>query len=242
MNWHQRMPHHGKSGIIIVIKETAKQSMHNFQFFADNAKPKILCLGAHADDIEIGCGGTILKLAREYPKAEFHWVVFSAEGKRAEEARRSAEAFLGNIASKKLDVQTFKDSYFPFVGATIKDYFVNLKEEISPDLVITHYSNDSHQDHQLIAKLTWNAFRDNFILEYEIPKYDGDLGIPNFYVQLNKSFVQAKISTISGIFESQIYKQWFGEETLRSIMRIRGIECNSPSKYAEAFYCRKIVM
>jgi LmbE family N-acetylglucosaminyl deacetylase len=215
--------------------------MHKFQFFVDNAKPKILCLGAHADDIEIGCGGTILKLAQKYPKAEFQWVVFSAEGKRAEEARSSAEAFLGNIASKSIDVQAFKDTYFPFFGASIKDYFVNLKKDLSPDLVITHYSNDAHQDHRLIAELTWNAFRDNFILEYEIPKYDGDLGIPNFYVHLNESLVQAKIGNVCKIFQSQKQKGWFGEESFRAIMRIRGIESNSPSKYAEAFYCRKII-
>ena len=215
--------------------------MNKLQFFVDNKAPKILCLGAHADDIEIGCGATILKIAQEYPKAEFRWIVFAAEGKRAEEARQGANSFLSDIESKVVDVQAFKDSYFPFVGASIKDYFVNLKKEFSPDLVFTHYSNDAHQDHQLIAKLTWNAFRNNFILEYEIVKYDGDLGIPNFYVHLNESLVKRKISNICGIFQSQIGKEWFGEETFRSIMRIRGLESNSPNKYAEAFYCRKIV-
>jgi LmbE family N-acetylglucosaminyl deacetylase len=216
--------------------------MHKFQFFADDAKPIILCLGAHADDIEIGCGGTILKLAREYPKAEFHWVVFSAEGKRAEEARMSAEAFLGHNPSKTIDVQSFKDSYFPFLGASIKDHFVNLQKDLSPDLVITHYSNDAHQDHKLISKLTWNAFRDNLILEYEIPKYDGDLGAPNFFVHLYESIVQEKIALLCKIFQSQKQKTWFDDESFRAIMRIRGIECNSPSKYAEAFYCRKMLI
>jgi LmbE family N-acetylglucosaminyl deacetylase len=216
--------------------------MNKFQFFVNNKTPKILCLGAHADDIEIGCGGTILKIATEYPKAEFRWIVFTAEGKRAKEAHQSANSFLTDIESKVIDVQAFKDSYFPFVGAAIKDYFVNLKKEFSPDLVLTHYSNDAHQDHQLIAKLTWNAFRDNLILEYEIAKYDADLGIPNLYVHLNESLVQRKITNICEIFQSQIEKEWFGEEAFRSIMRIRGIESNSPSKYAEAFYCRKIVV
>ncbi len=216
--------------------------MNKFCFFVDGLRPKILCLGAHADDIEIGCGGTILKLVKEYPEAEFHWVVFSAEGKRAEEAYESAQSFVGNAALNVVDVQVFKDSYFPFFGAAIKDYFVNLKKEVSPDLIITHHSNDAHQDHQLIAKLTWNAFRDNLIIEYEIPKYDGDLGTPNLYVHLDENFVQGKISKVCRIFQSQKAKFWFGEDTFRSIMHIRGIESNSPSKYAEAFYCRKMVI
>ncbi len=163
---------------------------------------------------------------------------------RGNERKKLVEAqklFLGILRQKVLDVQAFKDTYFPFFGAAIKDYFVNLKKDLSPDLVITHYSNDAHQDHRLIAELTWNAFRDNFILEYEIPKYDGDLGIPNFYVHLNESLVQAKISNVCKIFQSQKQKSWFGEESFRAIMRIRGIESNSPSKYAEAFYCRKII-
>jgi LmbE family N-acetylglucosaminyl deacetylase len=216
--------------------------MHKLQLFVGKTAPKVLCLGAHADDIEIGCGGTVLRIAEEYPKAEFRWIVFSAEGKRDGEAHQSADCFLADIESKVIDVQKFRDSYFPFVGAAIKDYFVSLKKEFSPDLVLTHYSSDAHQDHQLIAKLTWNAFRDHFILEYEVAKYDGDLGTPNFYVHLNEDLVQRKITSICEIFQSQIEKEWFGEETLRSLMRIRGIESNSPSKYAEAFYCRKIVV
>ena len=216
--------------------------MHKLQLFADKTKPKILCLGAHADDIEIGCGGTVLKITKEYPKAEFRWIVFAAEGKRAKEAYQSANSFLTDIEPKVIDVQKFKDSYFPFVGAAIKDYFINLKKEFSPDLVFTHYSDDAHQDHQLIAKLTWNTFRNNLILEYEIAKYESDLGIPNLYVHLNESLVQRKIIGICEIFQSQIEKEWFEDETFRSIMRIRGLESNSPSKYAEAFYCRKIVV
>jgi LmbE family N-acetylglucosaminyl deacetylase len=216
--------------------------MHKFQFFAGNKRPKILCLGAHADDIEIGCGGTILRITKEYPNAEFRWVVFSAEGKRYEEAYQSANSFLTGIETKVLDIHTFKDSYFPFVGSEIKDCFVDLKKNYSPDLIFTHYENDAHQDHQLVAKLTWNAFRDHFILEYEVPKYDGDLGSPNFYVNINEDLVQRKITKICEIFQSQNGKQWFEEETFRSLMRIRGIESNSHSNYAEAFYCRKIVV
>jgi LmbE family N-acetylglucosaminyl deacetylase len=216
--------------------------MNKIRLFVDNPEPKILCLGAHSDDIEIGCGGTILRLVQEHPKAEFYWVVFSAKDQRAQEAYKSAESFLGKVTSKSIHVEKFRDSYFPYIGASIKDYFVDLKKEFSPDLILTHYSNDAHQDHQLIAELTWNAFRDNLIMEYEIAKYDADLGVPNFYVHLDESYVKRKTSKILKVFESQIDKQWFGEESFRSIMRIRGLESNSPSKYAEAFYCRKIVV
>jgi len=216
--------------------------MLKWRFFDENTKPKILCLGAHPDDIEIGCGGTIISLVKKFPETNFCWVVFSGDDKRAKEAYQSAKIFLNNAVSKSVVVKHFRESYFPFVGSQIKDYFEELKKEVSPDLVFTHYSNDAHQDHQLISKLTWNTFRDNFILEYEIPKYDGDLGTPNLYVHLDEPTVKIKIANICEIFKTQIEKQWFGEETLRSIMRIRGIESNSPSRYAEAFYCRKIII
>ena len=216
--------------------------MNKLHLFVNKPKPKILCLGAHSDDIEIGCGGTVLRIVQENPGVEFHWVVFSAEGQRAKEARESAELFLGNVDSKVINIEEFRDSYFPYIGASLKDCFVDLKKNFSPDLIFTHYSHDAHQDHRLIAELTWNAFRDNLILEYEIVKYDADLGIPNFYVHLSESLVQRKTNTICRMFESQINNQWFGEESFRSLMRIRGIESNSPSNYAEAFYCRKIVV
>ena len=215
--------------------------MLKLRLFGENRKPKILCLGAHSDDIEIGCGGTILRLIKEVPKAQFYWVVFSGDGKRSEETYRSANIFLNGVCSKKIDVQNFRESYFPFVGANIKDYFEKLKKECSPSIVFTHYTDDAHQDHQLISNLTWNTFRDNFILEYEIPKYDGDLGTPNLYVHLDESVVQRKINSICNIFQTQKEKPWFREETFRSILRIRGVESNSPSKYAEAFHCRKMV-
>ena len=216
--------------------------MHKINLFSNIQKPKILCLGAHADDIEIGCGGTILRLVQEYPEAQFHWVVFSGEGQRANEAHRSAEKFLSDITSKIIDVQAFKDSYFPFVGAAIKDHFIILKKTFDPDIIFTHFTKDAHQDHRLIGELTWNAFRNHLILEYEIAKYDADLGIPNLYVHLNQNLVQKKISNICTLFKSQSDKEWFGEESFRSLMRIRGLESNSPSKYSEAFYCRKVVV
>jgi len=215
--------------------------MLKLRFFEKNQKPKVLCLGAHADDIEIGCGGTILKLIEEAPESEFYWVVFSVDQKRSKEAYESANFFLRGVKSKKVDAQQFRESYFPFMGANVKDYFEKLKKEFSPDVIFTHHNLDAHQDHRLISSLTWNTFRDHFILEYEVPKYDGDLGHPNLYVHLNESHAQRKISHILNIFETQRGKTWFTEETFRSILRIRGIESNSPTKYAEAFHCRKMV-
>src|SRR5262249_40438759 len=150
----------------------------------------VLCLGCHSDDIEIGCGGTLLRLAQEYPRAEFHWVVFSATGKREAEARRGAELF-GGSRVKGPHLKSFRDGFMPFVGAEVKDTFEGLKS-VSPDLVFTHNRRDSHQDHRLIAELTWNTFRDHFILEYEIPKYDGDLGQPSVFVPLEAETSQLK--------------------------------------------------
>lgn len=216
--------------------------MLKVRFHDGSQKLNILCLGAHPDDIEIGCGGIILRLIEEVPEAQFYWAVFSGDEKRGKEAWESAKIFLKKVKAKKIDVQNFRESYFPFVGAKIKDYFEKLKNEFSPDVVFTHYGNDAHQDHRLISNLTWNTFRDHFILEYEVPKYDGDLGTPNLYVHLNESDVKRKIKNICDIFKTQKEKQWFTEETFRSILRIRGIESNSPSKYAEAFYCHKIVL
>jgi len=219
----------------------AKTRMHKVRLFEENQKPKILCLGAHPDDIEVGCGGTVLRLIEEVPEAQFYWAVFSGDEKRSKEASKSARIFLEKVKSKKIDVQDFRDSYFPFVGAKIKDYFEKLGKEFSPDIVFTHYRSDAHQDHRLISSLTWNTFRDHFILEYEVPKYDGDLGAPNLYLYLTESQVERKISFLCDIFQTQKKKQWFDQETFKSILRIRGVECNSPSKYAEAFYCRKII-
>ena len=215
--------------------------MHNFRFFFEKRKPNILCLGAHPDDIEIGCGGTVLKLISDLPKAQFYWVVFSGDNKRAKEAKQSANVFLKEVESKTTIVNDFKESYFPFFGANIKDFFEKLKQNISPDLVFTHYRNDAHQDHRLLSHLTWNTFRNNFILEYEIPKYDGDLGKPNLYSYLNETIVQKKVKSICEVFQSQNRKPWFSEDVFKSILRIRGVESNSPNGYAEAFFCRKIV-
>jgi len=202
---------------------------------------RILCLGSHSDDIEIGCGGTILRLAEQYPGATFHWVVFSAIGIREVEAKRAAAMFLdpGNLEGPLL--KTFPDGYLPFVGAEVKAIFEDLKA-ISPDLIFTHNRKDAHQDHRLIAELTWNTFRNHLILEYEIPKYDGDLGQPSVFMPLAKEVCQKKVAYIMDAFQSQHAKPWFQQDTFLSLMRLRGMECNAPSGYAEAFYCRKLVL
>jgi len=219
----------------------ARKEMHSLKLLSDNKKPKVLCLGAHADDIEIGCGGTVMKIIKDAPEAEFCWVVFSGDEKRAKEARLSANIFLEGTASKSITVGNHRESYFPFIGADIKDSFEKLAQQFSPDIIFTHYKNDAHQDHRLISDLTWNTFRNHFILEYEIPKYDGDLGNPNTYVCLDEITVQNKVKWICEFFQSQSKKQWFTEDIFKSILRIRGAESNSPSKFAEAFYCRKMI-
>jgi LmbE family N-acetylglucosaminyl deacetylase len=203
---------------------------------------RILCLGAHCDDIEIGCGGTVLKLTEEIPALEFCWVVFGSNQQRAQEAHNSAAFLLKDAKQKQIIIQDFKDGFFPFIGAEIKEYFEQLKQRFFPHLIFTHYRNDLHQDHRLISDLTWNTFRDHLILEYEVPKYDGDLGTPNFYVHLNERFCRNKVECVLGNFKTQAEKHWFTEDTFMSLLRLRGIESAAPEKYAEAFYCRKIVL
>ncbi|MBW4533022.1 MAG: PIG-L family deacetylase [Pleurocapsa minor HA4230-MV1] len=206
-----------------------------------NSLQQVLCLGAHSDDIEIGCGGTILNLIEMYPMVNITWVVFGATGEREIEALKSAENFLSFVTKKKIIVKGFKDGFFPYIGAEIKDYFEELKKEVNPDLILTHYRKDLHQDHRIISELTWNTFRNHSIWEYEIPKYDGDLGSPNLFVHLSKSICQQKIKHLMTYFQTQSNKQWFTEETFSAILRIRGIEANATEQYAEAFYCHKIL-
>jgi LmbE family N-acetylglucosaminyl deacetylase len=208
----------------------------------DPAAPvRILCLGAHSDDIEIGCGGTILHLAQQYPNVEFDWVVFSAIGVRGDEARRAAELFAGK-ALRSLHLKNFKDGFLPFAGAEIKTVFEEELKAIVPDIVFTHNRNDAHQDHRLLAELTWNTFRDHLILEYEIPKFDGDIGQPNFFVPFELETCRKKVQFLMDAFNSQRGKRWFEENTFLALMRLRGMECNSASAYAEAFYSRKITI
>lgn len=206
-----------------------------------NSHIRILCLGAHSDDIDIGCGGTILRFLNEFNDVEIYWVVFGAKGQRKIEARKSARLFLKDAKKKEVIIKTFRDGFFPYIGAEIKEYFESLKQVYSPDLIFTHYRNDLHQDHRLVSELTWNTFRDHLILEYEILKYDGDLGSPNLFVHLDERICHTKIEYIRKCFKSQMNRNWFTDDAFLSMLRIRGVESNAPEKYSEAFYCRKMV-
>ncbi len=208
---------------------------------ADKFPYKLLCLGAHSDDIEIGCGGTILKLLEGFNNSEICWVVFGAGEGRAIEASKSANLFLEKARQKNIIIKSFRDGFFPYVGSEIKEYFEDLKREFTPDLIFTHYRNDLHQDHRLINELTWNTFRNHLILEYEIIKYDGDIGNPNVFAHLDEATCKRKIKYILASFKSQGHRGWFTEDVFFSIMRLRGLESNSPHKYAEGFFCRKAV-
>jgi LmbE family N-acetylglucosaminyl deacetylase len=214
--------------------------METFGLLADPEKPKrILALGAHADDIEIGCGATILRLAAERRVLEVLWVIFASTPERAAEARASAAAFLAGTSSAKVIVRDHRDGFLPYSGAVVKDEFESLKREFSPDLIFTHYRNDRHQDHRLVSDLTWNTWRDHFILEYEIPKYDGDFGSPNFFASLTGSTLERKIDLLGKHFPSQAAKPWFTADMFRAVARIRGMECAAPEGFAEGFYARK---
>jgi len=203
---------------------------------------KILCIGAHCDDIEIGCGGTLLSILRENIHTEIHWVVCSSGRRREKEARSSAGLFLKQAEKKKIEIKNFRNGYFPYIGDKLKNYLENIKTKTFPDLIFTHYRNDLHQDHRIISELTWNTFRNHLILEYEIPKYDGDFGNPNCFVSISETIRNQKISNILGSFKTQSDKHWFKKELFLSIMRIRGMECCSETEYAEAFYCRKVLL
>ena len=215
--------------------------MINFDFNWNVQGPKVLFLGAHPDDIEIGCGGTIIDLLKHYNNAEIYWVVFSGNEIRKKEAIKSANAFLKDIEKKTVIQKSFKENHFPYNGEKIRQVFSTVKSKFNPDVIFTHYRNDFHQDHRIISELTLNTFRDNIILEYEIPKYDGDLSKPQIFSPINKNILKSKVSLIIKYFQSQNDKFWFTEETFKSIARIRGIESKSKSGYAEAFYCRKII-
>jgi len=203
---------------------------------------QILCLGSHADDIEIGCGGSILRLASEYPEAVFHWVVFCAVGPRAGEAQLAASKFVAPGRLKGPFLKSFQDGFMPYVGGDVKKVFEELKQSISPDLIFTHNRKDAHQDHRLISELTWNTFRNHMILEYEIPKYDGDMGQPTVFMPLKPEHCETKVNLIMDTFQTQRGKHWFQPETFFSLMRLRGMECSAPSGYAEAFYVHKLTI
>jgi LmbE family N-acetylglucosaminyl deacetylase len=203
---------------------------------------RLLCLGAHSDDIEIGCGGTVLRLLESNRDLRVRWIVFSGSGERAAEAHRSATEFLAGCPRAQVEVLGFRDGYFPFEGAAIKDRFEALKRELRPSLILTHWGGDAHQDHRLIAELTHCTFRDHLVLEYEIPKYDGDLGNPALFVPLSREQLGRKLAMIGRHFGSQRARGWFTEETFTALARLRGVGCNAPDGVAEAFYVRKLVL
>ena len=203
---------------------------------------RVLAIGAHPDDIEIGCAGTILTLIEQGAVAEIRWVVLSGENERAEEARRSAEMLLGGVSRSEVVVCDFPDGYFPYEGRSVKNFFEDLKSDVSPDIVFTHQRADLHQDHRVTCELTWNTFRDHLILEYEVPKYDGDMSAPNAFVPLSERLSRRKIDHLMSHFDSQHSKRWFEEDLFSGLLRLRGMECNSPSSFAEAFFCRKAML
>ena len=205
-------------------------------------RPTVLALGAHSDDIEIGCGGTMLRLAELRPELQVTWAVLSATGERANEARAGAEAFAGSVASLNVIVEDFRDKYLAHEGEELRDFFEQLRSEVNPDIILTHRRGDSHQDHRFVCELTWNTFRNNLILEYEIPKYDGDLLSPNLFVPISEEDAQRKVDAIMSTFVTQRTRHWFTEDLFMAMMRLRGMEANSPTRFAEAFTCRKAVL
>ena len=202
----------------------------------------VLCFGAHSDDIEIGCGGALLELIDANPQLHVHWCVFSGGTQRDRETRLSAARFLKNASDATVEVFEFRDSFFPDQWGRIKETIARVAQHVQPDLIFSHRLEDRHQDHRVIAELTWCAFRNHLVLEYEIPKYEGDLGQPEVYWPISKVRCEEKVSTLIECFESQLGRPWFDQELFHSLLRLRGSECNSPTKYAEGFYCRKSVI
>jgi LmbE family N-acetylglucosaminyl deacetylase len=216
--------------------------MQNLALTKPGERLNVLCLGAHSDDIEIGAGGTLLAWMAAGVKLNVTWVVFSAPGERGAEAKASAEAFLAGAAQTDIVLQSFRDSFFPYQGSEIKSCFHQLARLPSPDVVLTHRLDDAHQDHREISQLTWNTFRNHLILEYEIPKWDGDLGKPNIYMPVAVPTMERKIAMLMEHFGTQRSKDWFDAETFRGLARLRGMECRAPDGYAEAFTIRKALL
>jgi LmbE family N-acetylglucosaminyl deacetylase len=202
----------------------------------------VLCIGAHGDDIEIGCGGTLLQLLAVNPKMRVHWVVLSGTETRRQEARASFDSYCGSEGEHTFRGLDFHDSFFPAQWQELKQQFHQLAAEVSPQLIFTHHGQDAHQDHRVVSELTANAFRDQVILEFEIPKYDGDLGKPNIFVPLRADIIERKVDALMRCFPSQRHRPWFDQETFMGLMRLRGLESKAPSRYAEAFHCRKLVL
>lgn len=203
---------------------------------------RVLCLGAHCDDIEIGCGGTVLRLTAATPDLDVRWTVFTSDAVRSKEGRAAAERFLRGAGRQAVEIHGYRDGFLPGCVAAVKEEFERLKRQFEPDLVLTHHRRDAHQDHRTIAELTWNTFRDHVILEYEIPKYDGDFGSPNVLVPLDEATALDKVHHVMECFKTQQAKPWFSRELFMAVLRIRGMEANAPDGYAEGFYSTKVVV
>jgi LmbE family N-acetylglucosaminyl deacetylase len=216
--------------------------MRALQLAVPGDRLSVLCLGAHSDDIEIGAGATLLSLLDRGIRLDVHWCVLSGAGLREREARASAADFLSHAASAKVEVMPFQDGFFPEQGEQIKSWFEVLKERVDPDIILTHRRDDAHQDHRQVSRLAWNTFRDHCILEYEVPKWDGDIGQPNLYMPVSAGALHRKIDLLISHFGSQRSKQWFDAETFLGLARLRGMECRAPERYAEAFVGRKLAM
>jgi LmbE family N-acetylglucosaminyl deacetylase len=216
--------------------------VRSLQLAAPGDRLSVLCLGAHSDDIEIGAGATLLSLQERGVRLDVHWCVLSGSGERESEARASAADFLSAAHSSQIEVMSFKDSFFPEQGDAIKSWFAKLKDRVNPDLILTHRRGDAHQDHRHVSRLTWNSFRDHCILEYEIPKWDGDMGQPNLYVPISASLLKRKIDLLITHFGTQRSKQWFDAETFLGLARLRGMECRAPERYAESFFGHKLAL
>jgi LmbE family N-acetylglucosaminyl deacetylase len=216
--------------------------MRALQFARPGDRLSVLCLGAHSDDIEIGTGATLLSMMDRGIHLEVHWCVLSAVGEREREAKAAAADLLSKAASTQIEVMPFQDGFFPEQGHAIKSWFEELKARTNPDLILTHYRDDAHQDHRQVCRLTWNTFRDHCVLEYEIPKWDGDLGQPNLYIPVSAEVLRRKIELLNVHFGSQRSKQWFDSELFLGLARLRGMECRAPERYAEAFFARKLTV
>jgi LmbE family N-acetylglucosaminyl deacetylase len=216
--------------------------MRALQLARSGDRLSVLCLGAHSDDIEIGTGATLLGLMDRAIRLDVHWCVLSAVGEREREAKAAAADFLSKAASTQIEVMRFQDGFFPEQGDAIKSWFEMLKARANPDLILTHYRDDAHQDHRQVCRLTWNTFRDHCILEYEIPKWDGDLGQPNLYMPVSAEALRRKVELLDSHFGSQRCKQWFDSELFLGLARLRGMECRAPERYAEAFFARKLAL
>ncbi len=216
--------------------------MRQLSIAASGERLSVLCLGAHSDDIEIGAGATLRGWIERGVRLDVHWVVLSAIGERAEEARASAADFLADAHRATIDLAEFKDGFFPYQGAEIKAWFEALRGKVEPDVIFSHWGEDAHQDHRQVSQLTWNTFRNHLILEYEIPKWDGDLGRPSVYVPATRAVMARKVELLLQHFGSQRSKDWFDAQIFTGLARLRGSECRAPDGLAEAFHVRKLAL